>query len=233
MAISGGETAHGRRRPYKHTSAQRQWQVKPHTVGIQQGCREGCPDGWRGALHRVHEALPREQLSEARRRGNRTRSAHKGRCRRRHVRRSRTRRQTCVYRRVRRASMAGGRSHSLSFLRENRKRSAKPSHTSASAPSASGGETAHDRQMPSHKKEGKRPVASANAPSISGGETAHGRQMPNRKKGQAPSESGGVKTRHGRHTTGGIGGDAPAWNGKPGVSVGGVDPCTGAAIRAV
>ena len=79
VAISGGETAHGRRRPYKHTSAQRQWQVKPHTVGIQQGCREGCPDGWRGALHRVHEALPREQLSEARRRGNRTRSAHKGR----------------------------------------------------------------------------------------------------------------------------------------------------------
>ena len=57
----------GGKRPMrvKGTSAQRQWQVKPHTVGIQHGSREGCPDGWRGALHRVHEALPREQLSEA------------------------------------------------------------------------------------------------------------------------------------------------------------------------
>ena len=36
------------------------------TVGTQEGTRwEGCPDGWHGALHRVHEALPREQLSEA------------------------------------------------------------------------------------------------------------------------------------------------------------------------
>ena len=32
---------------------------------------------------------------------------------------------------------------------------------------------------------------------------------------------------------GGGGGGTPAWLGKPGASIGGVDPCTGAAVRAV
>ena len=36
------------------------------TVGTQEGTRwEGCPDGRHGALHRVHEALPRGRLLEA------------------------------------------------------------------------------------------------------------------------------------------------------------------------
>ena len=67
--LSGGETAHGRSGPYRRNRAKTQCTVEVDRqqvcVGRQHGSREGCPDGWRGALHRVHEALPRGRLSEA------------------------------------------------------------------------------------------------------------------------------------------------------------------------
>ena len=52
---------------HRHTRADTVVTQEPgDMVGTQEGARwEGCPDGCRGALHRVHESLPRGQLPEA------------------------------------------------------------------------------------------------------------------------------------------------------------------------
>ena len=77
----------------------------------------------------------------------------------------------------------------------------------------------------------------AQARILSSGEAAHGRSGPymrNRAKTQCTVEVDRQQVCVGRSgQKEKAQGGAPAWLGKPGASIGGVDPCTGAAVRAV